>query len=132
MVAGRKEETPNRGYAVRTISHRKSKVFDTETRSRLEARWAIFFRELNLKWRYEPEKLYGTGRVYTPDFHIEGFGYVEIKPTLELFIKESAEKVVAIVANHLFILDRLGTENGRTSRRHPASQPVVAILVGLR
>lgn len=81
---------------MRTIRHRQSKVYDTVTRSRLEARWAIFFRELNLPWRYEPEKLYGTGRVYTPDFRIEGFGYVEIKPTLELFIEESAKKVIAI------------------------------------
>jgi hypothetical protein len=69
-------------------------------RSKLEARWAIFFTELNLKWRYEPEKFYGKGRVYTPDFYIEGFGCVEIKPTLALFIKESAEKVKAIASSH--------------------------------
>lgn len=85
---------------MRTIRHKQAKVYDTITRSKLEARWAIFFRELNLNWKYEPERLYGSGRIYLPDFYIEGFGYVEIKPTLQLFIEETAEKVAAIAVDH--------------------------------
>jgi hypothetical protein len=62
----------------------------------LEARWAICFRELNLKWKYEPTTLHADRTSYTPDFHIDGFGYVEIKPTLDLFIKESSERIAKI------------------------------------
>ncbi len=64
----------------------------------LEARWAIFFRELNLKWKYEPIVLRTGATSYTPDFHIEGFGYIEIKPTLELFIAETSQRIKKIVA----------------------------------
>ncbi len=92
MVEGREGETANRGHAVRT-KHRSATVFDTTTRSMLEARWAIFFRELNLKWKYEPTVLRAGRATYTPDFHVEGFGYVEIKPTLPLFISETSGRI---------------------------------------
>ncbi len=78
--------------------HRSATVFDTITRSMLEARWAIFFRELKLKWKYEPTKLRATDYYYTPDFHVEGFGYVEIKPTLGLFISETSDRIKKIAA----------------------------------
>ena len=41
-------------------------------RSRLEARWAVFFDALGLKWEYEPEgfELEGGAR-YLPDFRVE-------------------------------------------------------------
>ncbi len=64
----------------------------------LEARWAIFFRELNLKWKYEPTILRAGTTTYTPDFHIEGFGYIEIKPTLELFITETSQRIKKIMS----------------------------------
>lgn len=40
-------------------------------RSRLEARWAVFFNALGLRWAYEPEgfELPGGGR-YLPDFRV--------------------------------------------------------------
>lgn len=49
-------------------------------RSRLEARWAMFYDCLDLKWQYEPEGFDLDGINYLPDFHIDGLGYVEIKP----------------------------------------------------
>lgn len=51
-------------------------------RSRLEARWAIFFRALGVFAQYEPEG-FVLGRVwYLPDFHIPHWkAFVEIKPT---------------------------------------------------
>lgn len=61
------------------------------TRSALEARWAIFFSELRLKWKYEPAPLLN----YTPDFFVLSLGYIEIKPTLELLISESSERIKA-------------------------------------
>ncbi len=59
------------------------------TRSALEARWAIFFSELKIAWKYEPVVL----DRYIPDFSVDGFGFVEIKPTLDLLRTETALKI---------------------------------------
>jgi hypothetical protein len=54
-------------------------------RSRLEARWAVFFDALGLKWEYEPEGFeLGNFQRYLPDFKVWGVGFkqfmwVEIK-----------------------------------------------------
>jgi len=51
-------------------------------RSRLEARWAVFFDALGIKWEYEKEG-YDLGELgwYLPDFWLPDFSfYVEIKP----------------------------------------------------
>lgn len=49
-------------------------------RSRLEARWAVFFDALGLKWEYEPEGFELPGGVhYLPDFKVQGV-WVEVKP----------------------------------------------------
>lgn len=48
-----------------------TKYNGVQFRSRLEARWAVFFDHMRFKWRYEPEPfvapLWGS---YRPDFHI--------------------------------------------------------------
>ncbi len=63
--------------------HRAAEVNGVAMRSTLEARWATFFSQLGLKWRYEPEVFdLPNGGYYTPDFHVEGLGWIEIKPTL--------------------------------------------------
>lgn len=50
-------------------------------RSRLEARWAVFFDALGLRWEYEPEGVeLPSGERYLPDFKVYGLGYFEIKP----------------------------------------------------
>jgi len=42
-------------------------------RSRLEARWAVFFDALGMKWEYEPQGFsLPSGLKYLPDFHIKG------------------------------------------------------------
>ena len=42
-------------------------------RSRLEARWAVFFENLGYEWEYEPEGFdLGDGVFYLPDFKITG------------------------------------------------------------
>ena len=49
-------------------------------RSRLEARWAVFFDALGLEWEYEPEGYeLSDGSWYLPDFRINGNTF-EIKP----------------------------------------------------
>src|ERR1039457_3106365 len=51
-------------------------------RSRLEARWAVFFRHLGIRWDYEPQG-YRVGpakRPYLPDFWLPDLGtWVEVK-----------------------------------------------------
>ena len=58
-------------------------------RSRLEARWAVFFETLRIPWLYEPEGFHFNGHMYLPDFFLptlnhrsmSGDGtYAEIKP----------------------------------------------------
>lgn len=48
-------------------------------RSRLEARWAVFFDHLGIAWRYEPQGyLLPSGR-YLPDFLLPDIGWFEVK-----------------------------------------------------
>lgn len=39
-------------------------------RSRLEARWAVFFDALSLSWEYEPEGFHTSAGPYLPDFRV--------------------------------------------------------------
>lgn len=51
-------------------------------RSRLEARWAIFFEELGAEWVYEQEGFDLSGIWYLPDFWIADWDtWIEIKPS---------------------------------------------------
>lgn len=51
-------------------------------RSRLEARWAVFFDALGVIWRYEPEGyVLPSGVCYLPDFYFPTYKcYGEVKP----------------------------------------------------
>ncbi len=68
-------------------------------RSRLEARWAVFFDELGIKYRYEPEDFVGgNGERYLPDFYfpdIEMYGEVKGKP----FTEKEKSKMAGCVKN---------------------------------
>lgn len=59
-------------------------------RSRLEARWAVFFDALGIQWEYEPEGLVlSDGSSYLPDFYLISFNcYFEVK---RAGIKETEE-----------------------------------------
>jgi hypothetical protein len=49
-------------------------------RSRAEARWAVFFKTLGIKYHYEPEGFVLPSGPYLPDFHIPHLDcYIEIK-----------------------------------------------------
>lgn len=51
-------------------------------RSRLEARWAVFFDALQIAWRYEPEGFIGWyGEAYLPDFYLPEI-HVDIGETI--------------------------------------------------
>jgi hypothetical protein len=66
-------------------------------RSRLEARWAVFFDALGIKWEYEPEGYHlSNGDMYLPDFFLPKFCgpkgiYAEVKP--ERCIDPKAEQL---------------------------------------
>lgn len=66
-------------------------------RSRLEARWAIFFQALGLKWEYEPQGFeLGEAGCYLPDFYIHTATptWLEIKPHGEIGDKDE-KKLIA-------------------------------------
>jgi hypothetical protein len=54
-------------------------------RSRLEARWAVFFTRMGLRWEYEPEGFDIDGISYLPDFRVTtpqgSVCWYEIKPS---------------------------------------------------
>ena len=47
-----------------------------EFRSRLEARWAVFFDALEVEWEYEPERARMEGVYYAPDFVVMDVPFV--------------------------------------------------------
>ncbi len=80
------------------------KVIQTEYkgykfRSRLEARWAVFFDACGVSWEYEPEGfVLSDGKYYLPDFLLHGVDgrggsdlYVEVKGKMT---EEDAEKII--------------------------------------
>lgn len=53
-------------------------------RSRLEARWAVFFDAAGIAWEYEPEGFESEHGRYLPDFYLPDTGtWVEVKGTNE-------------------------------------------------
>jgi hypothetical protein len=82
-------------------------------RSRLEARWAVFWDELKVKWEYEPQTFkFADGTQYTPDFWIVDLAlWVEIKPNTKIAHEEKAEckcSQLAYVSGDLVYLDQGG------------------------
>lgn len=64
-------------------------------RSRLEARWAVFFETLGIKWEYEPEGFNMNGVMYLPDFWLPQVRmWAEVKPAN--FSKEEIEKALLL------------------------------------
>ena len=53
-------------------------------RSRLEARWAVFFDAMKWEWRYEPQGYEFDGERYLPDFWVpQLLSWVEVKGVLD-------------------------------------------------
>lgn len=87
------------------------KVLETEYkgiifRSRLEARWAILFDALNLKWVYEPECfILSNNQKYTPDFYIKKYDlYIEIKPNFDWIKNEYHYNRYSLFEKQLLVL----------------------------
>lgn len=71
-------------------------------RSRLEARWAVFFDKAGIKYQYEPEgfEVEGyDGEVYRylPDFYLPEIGiYAEVKPSADMLLND-ADKIAFMI-----------------------------------
>jgi hypothetical protein len=68
-----------------TIKPIETRYAGCRFRSRLEARWAVFFDDLEIPWEYEPEGFDLPGGAYLPDFrlsmnHPDGPLWFEVKP----------------------------------------------------
>src|ERR1051326_3655562 len=51
-------------------------------RSRLEARWALFFDKAGVRYEYEPDRFRALTTTYLPDFWLPDFQtFIEIKPS---------------------------------------------------
>lgn len=79
-------------------------------RSRLEARWAVFFDHLGLQWEYEPEGFELNGGVrYLPDFWLpELKTWVEVKP-VQPSREERIKGLQLAVARSEFVSFAVGT-----------------------
>jgi hypothetical protein len=84
-------------------------------RSRLEARWAVFFDALGVKYEYEPEGFFlPSGKMYLPDFRVKCYGkrgeihktpfdlYIEVKGFMT---QEDAEKINEFANVHVHTED---------------------------
>jgi len=104
------------------IQAKPTKYAGITFRSRLEARWAVFFDAIDVRWEYEPETFSTEWGDYTPDFRlglrlpVHGrlgetydretgtYGrdltnfhtYVEVKPTAELLAAEGSRLTMMV------------------------------------
>ena len=77
-------------------------------RSRLEARWAVFFDHVKIPWEYEKEGFEIDGTKYLPDFYLPSLEvYAEVKP--EQLSQEEFRKIAALRG---LVLDGLPKERG--------------------
>ncbi len=96
-------------------------------RSRLEARWAVFFDSLGIVYRYEAEGYdLGQAGYYLPDFFLPDYKmFVEVKPdsNISLVEKTKASQLVLQSGNRLLmVFDCLETEKPDLYYQHEPSQ----------
>lgn len=91
-------------------------------RSRLEARWAVFFDALGVKYEYEPQGFdLGNGLYYLPDFKVKCYGcrgeyglecpfdlYVEVKGKMT---ESDKDKIVAFMDEYTDITGSISVRN---------------------
>lgn len=94
-------------------------------RSRLEARWAVFFDHLGIRWDYEPEGFeLGNGLRYLPDFWLPDWNlWVEVKPGApDAVTVEKASRLAAHGRYPVFVSDGMPL-NGGTLFAAPVGAP---------
>ena len=80
-------------------------------RSRLEARWAIYFDQFGVEWLYEHEGYDLDGTYYLPDFYFPKFKmYAEVKPTD--FTEDEKQKCVLLAKQSMCpVIQLVGAPN---------------------
>lgn len=74
-------------------------------RSRLEARWAVYFDTISVKWEYEKEGFQLPNHWYLPDFYFPDMDlWAEVKPTTEAidmkmdeFVQQQSIRLLVLV-----------------------------------
>lgn len=65
-------------------------------RSRLEARWAVFFDSLKIPWVYEPEGIEINRLSYLPDFYLPDCKqFFEVKGVMKSFDKNKIDALIS-------------------------------------
>jgi len=92
-------------------------------RSRLEARYAVYFDELGVTWEYEKEGFdLGNGLMYLPDFYLPDFRiYAEIKPKT-LNYKESLKCKKLALLSDCYVIELIGLPNTNPTNVYVPSQ----------
>lgn len=100
-------------------------------RSRLEARYAVYFDELGVSWEYEKEGFdLGNGLWYLPDFYLPKFGiYAEIKPIKFNFKEHQKCKRLAVLSQKK-VIELVGLPNVNVSTVIIPSQHYVCSKCG--
>ncbi|WP_030248217.1 hypothetical protein [Streptomyces sp. NRRL S-455] len=99
-------------------------VHGVTTRSRLEARWIVFFERAGIPWEYEPQAYrVGDGRGYLPDFRIRPHrgadqAWMEIKPLADTFDDPRWKGLVTVTGLMLFTVRGLHRRGDVCGRDH--------------
>jgi hypothetical protein len=85
-------------------------------RSRLEARWAVFFDQLGIKYLYEFEGFELENKEwYLPDFYLPEYGiYCEVKPSI-IEVDENINTFNEFAKGRYWLLLLVGTPNVNTT-----------------
>ena len=100
-------------------------------RSRLEARWAVFFDALDIRWQYEAEGYVIDGEPYLPDFYLPDLGYtIEIKPvTYDWYAPSKEHGAFAAIDNFFLIAGEPGRiDDGQAM--NPEGGPYICYIRG--
>lgn len=103
-------------------------------RSRLEARWAVFFDTVGIKYEYEPDGYYYT-EGYLPDFYLpKDDMYVEVKPDRENAIPElekaidncciTTRRPLVLLSEVPYVTDKTGSWLFNCFYYHPTCQVI--------
>jgi hypothetical protein len=88
-----------------TIKAIETKYNGYRFRSRLEARWAVFFDALGLRYEYEAEGFHTPIGGYLPDFWMTDLHfYIEVKPDRELMDEEIIKSLYLSSESNTFVL----------------------------
>lgn len=92
-------------------------------RSRLEARWAVFFDALGVKYEYEPQGFdLGNGLKYLPDFRVKCYGCrgdYELEKPFDLYIEVKGKMVESDKVKIQAFTDEYISTDGCTEIRNP-------------